>query len=165
MSKATPPPKSARAQRTMPEKWKCSDGRVLLIREMSDDHIANAVKMLRQKGYLSLRDWNESRPVYHFGVHVGEYAEMAMEQGYENDLFVWAKTKHSAAIDAFHLETAYRRRHGIVIKDVTASPTAAEQIDPVYPAAEEFGGDRGAGLSPIDEIEGLYQSARIRMET
>lgn len=113
-------------KRTLPETWKCRDGRVLLIREMSDDHIRNTLAMLRSKGVVSMRAWQDERPQWAAGFQ-GEFAQDAAEQSYYDELEAWAKKKHSAHMDAFHLEMAYRKRHGVSIKEARVS--VAETVD------------------------------------
>lgn len=40
--------------------WKCKDGRILNICDMTDDHIVNAIRMLLRKGYVTCDDYMES---------------------------------------------------------------------------------------------------------
>jgi hypothetical protein len=113
----------------LPEKWKTRDGRVLLIREMSDDHIKNTLAMLRQKGKVSLRDWRDARPELPTGLQ-GEFAQDAADESFSQEWEAWLRMRPSGAIDAFHLEMAYRRRHGITIVEKDARPAMGELVDP-----------------------------------
>lgn len=57
--------------------WTCRDGRVLNIAEMDTKHLANTVRMLRQKGFVSTDEFdNAARSLS--GMR-GEYASMAAE--------------------------------------------------------------------------------------
>jgi hypothetical protein len=119
-------------RRTLPETWKTRDGRVLLIREMSDDHIRNTLVMLKNMGVMSMREWQDERPQWATGL-TGEFAQDAAEQSYYDELETWARKKHSAHVDAFHLEMAFRRRHGIRILEKQLE--VGETVDATPPAA------------------------------
>lgn len=99
----------------LPETWRCQDGRELLIRDMEDEHISNCIALLRRNGYVSRQEWRERQPDYPTGTVVGDFAQDAFEAAFSDEWAAWLRLKPCSAIDAFSLELAYRRRHGIKV--------------------------------------------------
>lgn len=46
--------------RGLPTTWTTKDGRVLLIRDMEDQHVVNTIKFLRRRGYCSLAQFDSA---------------------------------------------------------------------------------------------------------
>lgn len=135
--------------RALPETWKTRDGRVLLIRQMSDMHIHNTLAFLRSRGKVSLRDWQDQRPQFPTGLQ-GEYAIEAAEGEFYRAMDEWAKLRYHPAIDAFHLELTYRRRHGITVAEPPQA-AIAEQVDPT-PSTNEQGTAAHAAVLDLGHV-------------
>lgn len=105
----------------LPETWRTRDGKLLRIRSMSNAHIAAASKMLRREGFISYREWRDLEPARLNGIThgvAGDEASYCAGDAWANEAWdEWMAKKHHGALDAFTMELAYRRRHGITIEE------------------------------------------------
>lgn len=81
--------------------WKCKDGRVINVAGMSDEHVLNALAMLRRKGFVGIREKLDFP--YPCGFN-GEMARMAAE----HEWFDFMSKPSSPAVDWFDDEVARR---------------------------------------------------------
>lgn len=88
----------------MAKTWKCKDGRIILITEMSDQHLLNTIYMLRSRNLHE--DNNELADFLSYMPPQGDMALLAWENEFAELMDKPIKRKHKAydslAIEAYN---------------------------------------------------------------
>lgn len=89
-------------------RWKCKDGRHLLVTEMEPDHIRNCIAKIRRAGYVSIAEHGEMPSPCGFGGDSESMASYYSEMSWEYEADQWLKQKRTAWLDLFEDELRQR---------------------------------------------------------